>query len=287
VTTTLKQPTIWLVDGPILLLYVAAAALVFLVREANDRILSSSPKEAPMSPLVIALLALVSNLLCVASLAALANALSSATRLSMLALPLFLLIERYGARLYRRPRDRSAAAAPGGALLGLAAGARLFMRRSATAEPLARVKVAGDVRTVPFTQLLRNEGSWGIGLKLAVIYGISLTIFFGLHALLKRAAPRLLDCPPERRGRRAALATALAFALNFAGVAVLILAAKSSDVQTRLAMVGFPLFLIAESYTKLLRAEPQNRPSHWTGLVGSSGGMIVAAYFLLRGAPLH
>ncbi len=71
------------------------------------------------------------------------------------------------------------------------------------------------------------------------------------------------------------------------GVAALIFMANSSDVQTRLAMVGFPLFLIVESYVKLLRAEPQNRPSHWTGLIGSSGGMAVACFFLLRGAPLH
>jgi hypothetical protein len=45
--------------------------------------------------------------------------------------------------------------------------------------------------------------------------------------------------------------------------------------------------LIAESYAKLLRAEPQNRPFLWTGLIGSSGGIALASFLLLRGAPFH
>jgi hypothetical protein len=52
-------------------------------------------------------------------------------------------------------------------------------------------------------------------------------------------------------------------------------------------MVGFPLFLIFEAYVKLLKTEPRNRPSHWTGLVGSMSGMILAGFFLMKGAPLR
>jgi uncharacterized membrane protein YkvI len=161
------------------------------------------------------------------------------------------------------------------------------MRNTATAEAVSRVAVRGDVPTVPLSELLKNQGSWAVSLKLVVFYLVSVAIFFSVHALLKKTSQKLLACPAEKRSRMTALTTVLAFALNFLGVAALIFMANSSDVQTRLAMVGFPLFLIVEAYAKLLRAEPQNRPSHWTGLIGSSGGMVLASFFLLRGAPLH
>jgi hypothetical protein len=285
---TTSQPTIWLVNGPILILYLAAGAIVYLLCSANDRICSASKKESPMPPAMVVLLTLVSNLLGVATLVLLANALSSATRLSMLALPLLLLLEHYGMIMYRAPRERGTAAATlGGSAMGLAIGAWLFMRNAVTTEPVARPIIAGDVRTVPLAQLLRNEGSWAVSLKLVVFYVVSLAIFFGVHALLKRSAEKLLDCPEEKRKQRTALAGLLAFALNFLGVVTLILIAKSSDAQVRLLMVGFPLFLIAESYTKQLRAEPRSRASNWAGLIGSSAGMLLAGFFLLRGAPLH
>jgi peptidoglycan/LPS O-acetylase OafA/YrhL len=163
----------------------------------------------------------------------------------------------------------------------------MFMRNAVTAEPVARVTVPGDVRTIPLTELLRNEGTWSVSLKLVVFYLISVAIFFGVHALLKRATAKLLACPEDKRKQRTAVAALLAFALNFMGVVTLTLMGKSADAQIRLAMVGFPLFLIAESYVKLLRAEPQNRPAHWIGLISSAGGMVLASFFLLRGAPLH
>ncbi|HEX4047978.1 MAG TPA: hypothetical protein VH309_09100 [Elusimicrobiota bacterium] len=287
-TTLSNQPTIWLVTGPIVFLYLAAAAMVYLLREANDRICSTASKEEAMSPAVIVLLTLVTNLLCVATLVLASNALSSSLRFSMLALPLILLVERYGMIVLREPARRGAAIAGlGGSVAGLAVGAWMFMRGVTAAEPIARVTIPGDVRTLSLTELARNGGDWSVSLKLVTFYAIAVTIFFGLHALLKRAAKSLLSCPPEARRMRTLLAVLIAFALNFLGVVTVVLMAKSSDVQTRLAMVGFPLFLIVESYAKLLRAEPQNRPSHWTGLIGSSVGMALACFLLLRGAPLY
>ena len=286
--TPLAQPTIWLVNGPVLVLYLAAGALAYLLCAANDRICSASKKEKPMPPALIVLLTSVSNFLGVASLALLAGALSTPTRLSMLALPLLLVLEHYGMMMYRAPRERATAASTmGGSVAGLVIGAWAFMRNAATAEPVSRATVPGDVRTIPLSELLHNDGSWSVSLKLVVFYVVSVAIFFGLHALLKRAAEKLLQCPAEKRKSRTAIAAVIAFGLNFLGVVALMLMAKSFDAQIRLAMVGFPLFLIAESYAKLLRAEPQKRASHWSGLIGSSGGMALASFFLLRGAPLH
>jgi hypothetical protein len=285
---TTSQPTIWLVNGPILALYLAAGAIVYLLSAANDRICSSSQKETPMPPAMIALLTSVSNLLGVATLVLLANALSTATRLSMLVLPLLLLLEHYGMIMYRAPRERVIPASTlGGSVAGLAIGAWMFMRNTAVAEPISRVTIPGNVRTIPLDELLRNEGSWSVSLKLVVFYIVSCVIFFGLHALIKRASGKMLDCPADKRKQRTALAALLAFALNFMGVVTLILMGRSSDAQIRLAMVAFPLFLIAESYVKLMREKPQNRPTYWPGLIGSAGGMALASFFLLRGAPLH
>jgi hypothetical protein len=285
---TTTQPTIWLINGREIALYLAAAAIAYLLCKAHDRICSSSSKEEPMPPAMIVALTSVSNFLGVASLVLLADALSSSTRLSMLAFPLVLLIEHYGVMMYRSPKERvTPASTLVGSVAGIAIGAWLLMRNAVTTEPVSHVTVPGNVRTIPLSEMLKNEGSWSVSLQLVVFYALSVAIFFGVHALLKKTSQRLLDCPAEKRRPRAAILSLLAFGLNFLGVAALVFAAKSLDAQVRLAMVGFPLFLITESYTKHLRAEPANRASNWAGLIGSSGGMVLASFFLLRGAPLH
>ncbi|MFI5362585.1 MAG: hypothetical protein ACHQ49_11500 [Elusimicrobiota bacterium] len=277
-----------MLSGPVLVLYVAAAAIAFVLLEANDRISAASGKEKALPPALIALLTFVSNLLGVVSLVLLANRMSTGARLTMLGVPLLLVVERYGLILWREPQKRGAAAAGfAGSVAGLFAGAVLFLRHAASAEPVAHVSVPGDVPTMALSSMMENRGGWSVSLKLIVFYVVSIAIFFALHAVVKNAALRLTNCPEDKRRQRSALATLLAFALNFGGVAVLIALTNSADVQARLAMVGVPLFLIAESYVKLLRDEPQNRPSYWSGLIGSGGGMILAAFFLLRGAPLH
>ena len=282
------QPTIWLLNGPLLLLYVAATALVVLLSEANTRVYSASSKDKPMPPAVIVVLTLASNLLCVASLVLLADALSSTTRLSMLLLPLLMLFERYVRTVRREPQKKNESAyALIGSVAGLLIGAGLFMSKAVTTEPFSRVTLPPDVATVPVAEVLRDGGNWAISLKLVLFYVVSMTIFVGLHSLIQMAARKLMACAPEKLKQRAAISSLIAFTLNFMGVVALVLIARSSDVQLRLAMVGFPLFLIAESYTRVLRSEPENRPSNWTGLIGSSSGMVLATFFLLRGAPLH
>jgi len=279
-------PAIWLIDGPVLFLYVAAVALVFAVREVNDRICTASSREKPVPPAAVLLLTGVSNLLAVATLVLCAHGLDAAPRLSMLAFPGAVLLDRYGRLIYRAPsRKRDPVSGLAGSLAGLAAGAWLFMRTSGP-EQVVRATVSGNVQTVPFTEAMAHDAPWAVSLKLAGFYLLSLAIFFGIHVLLKRTGPKLLG-DGRRRAGGAVQAVVLAFALNFLGVAALVLAANASDVQARLAMVGFPLFLIVEAYVKLLKTETARRPSHWSGLAGSAGGMVLAGWFLLRGAPLR
>ncbi len=156
----MTQPTIWLVNPPILFLYVAAVAMVLLLRSANDRICSSSSKEKPMPPVVIVALTLVSNLLGVASLVLLANALSSPTRWSMLALPLLVLIVRYGRIIYREPKKRPASAtALAGSTAGLVTGGWLFMRNIVTTEPIASVAIRRQRRDGPPPKAAGTRGA--------------------------------------------------------------------------------------------------------------------------------
>ena len=284
-----NQPTIWMVSGPVLVLYVAAVGMVLLLRAANDKLCAARSKRKAVPPAAAFLLALVLNFLGVVILVLLASALSVATRLSMLALPLLLLVERYGMKIRRGdPRQRRVPAlALAGSVAGLLMGAFFFMRAATTSEPVARVAVPGDVRTMGLSEVSGSAANWSVSLELAVFYLVSVAIFSGLHAVVRRTAQKL-SARLSRRGRVGdALAGVLAFALNFMGVVALVHMAASCGVQTRLAMVGFPLFLVAESYVKLLYAEPGSRGSHWIGLLCSCGGMVSGTFFLLRGAPLH
>ncbi|HXT00316.1 MAG TPA: hypothetical protein VN915_06550 [Elusimicrobiota bacterium] len=282
------MPAVWLISGPVLFLYVVAIASIWALREANDRICTASSREKPLAPAAVVLLTAVSNLLAVATLVLCARGLETTPRLSMLAVPAAVLLERYGRLIYRAPsRRRDPVSGLLGSLGGLAAGAWLFMRASAGPEQVVRAAVSGSVQTVPFAEAMAHDAPWAVSLSLAGFYLLSLAIFFGIHALLKRTGPKLLGDSARPRAGGAAQALALAFALNFLGVAALVLAANASDVRARLAMVGFPLFLIVEAYVELLKKEKARRRSHWSGLAGSAGGMVLAGWFLLRGAPLR
>jgi len=285
--TTNAVPTLWFLNGPLFLLYLIAALIVYVLCVINDKVSISPRRQKPLSPAVIAGLAMISNILGIVTLVAVAAAMSNATRLGMLLLPLVILGFRYYKVIRRTPHKwRAPAAGLGGSVAGLAIGAWLFMRNEAAPEPVGHAVLPGDVHTLRLSEVM-NSQAWTVSLQLVLFYLISLSIFFVLQALLRRSAPRLMAGPEQERRKRAALTVFIAFALNFLGVLALVWLADASDMQIRLAMVGLPLLLILETYVNLLRKEPHNRPAHWTGLIGSCSGMVLAAVLLLRGAPLH
>ena len=271
-------PTVWAVSGPVVLLFIVAAAILLAVREANLRfgVIPSAADDKPLHPLLITGLTLVANLIGVATLVLIGRKFHTGTRLSMLILPILLVLERF-LRLLWADRKRTTTYLSGmiGSVAGIVLGGWLLMR-GAAADTLTKVAVSGEVKTVPLLEAIERDGTWSISLNLLVFYVVSLSIFFGLHALITRSGPR-----------KALPALLVSFIANFAGGALLIYLAQLAAVQPRLLMVGVPLFLIVEAYSKLLRAEPQNRPANWSGLVGSSGGMAAVAFLLLKGAPLH
>jgi hypothetical protein len=285
--STHYAPTLWFLNGPLLLLYVIEGLLVYVLCVINDRVVHSPRRQKPLSPAVIAALALVSQLLGVVTFVALANALSGATHLGMLGLPLLILFNRYLRVIRKAPRRWQApAGALAGSVAGLGSGAWLFMRNATGAEPIGHVVLPGTVHTLRISEVMASR-DWTISLQLVLFYVIALAIFFCLHAVLKRSSLKLMAVPESQRKKRTAWTILIAFATNFLGVVLLVWLADRADIQARLAMVGLPLLLILEAYVKLLRSQPRNRPSHWSGLIGSSAGMVIATFFLLRGAPLH
>src|SRR3569832_1030162 len=161
------MPSLWLIDAPTLFLYVAAVFLVYAVCEGNDRVFTASSREKPLPSAAIFLLTAVTGLLAVATLVLCANGLATAPRLSMLALPVAVLLDRYGRLIYRPPsRRRAPVAAQGGSQGGLAAGAWLFMRRVSGPERVVRAAVNGKVQGVDFTQALTGDAPWAVSLLL-------------------------------------------------------------------------------------------------------------------------
>ncbi len=287
-TENASKITIWLVTGPIMVLYLAAGTIVFLLCEINDRICSVTDAKTAQPSAVTALLSFVSNLLGVASLILLATALDSPTRLSMIIFPFCVLFLRYGNIIERQPLLRAPpAAALGGSASGILLGAWLFMRHGVIHEPVTRVPIPGNVQTIPVQELIHRPGDWSVSLNLVFFYLVSLAIFFLLHAMLKKSAPKQLSVPEEKRKEHTFIAVCTAFCLNFLGVVILVLLARYCHLQLRLAMVLFPLALIGESYWVLMRADPRQKSAHWTGFIGTSLGMLVGMLLLMRDMPLH
>lgn len=215
--STLYAPTLWFLNGPLLLLYVVEGLLVYVLCVINDRVVHSPRRQKALSPAVIAGLALVSQILGVVTFVALANALSGATHLGMLALPLLVIFHRYLRVIRRAPRRWQA---PAGALIGsaagLGAGGWLFMRNAAGSEPVGHIVLPGTVHTLRLSEVMASR-DWTISLQLVLFYVIALAIFFGLHAVLKRSSTKLMAVPEPQRRKRTALTILIAFAANFWG----------------------------------------------------------------------
>lgn len=282
---------IWALNAPTLLLYVAAAAIFIAIQAANLRLmetLAGGVKPRKLRDAAGALLlALASNFVGAAAIALLARLSNVPSRQSLILFPLVLLAERHARLGLTSPKSRSAHVWGFlGAAAGMLSGAWMFLKSDFAQDTVARVAVPGDVATLPLSDVMQNPGDWAISIQLVVFYCVSLAIFSGAHELLKRAFPpptaaQLKDRPPY------ATAALSALALNFCGVALLTLLGRTAGVQIRLAMVLVPLLVVMEYYVKEIRSDAANRKSYFAGLAGSAGGIVSAAFLMLRGAPIQ
>lgn len=288
-----NQHYVWALSGPVLILYVAAVAVFVAILSANLRVITALTEGAKAkSPRAAAgfsaFITLASNFIGVATIAVLAKTSGAAPRLTMVALPLVIVAERHIRYALRHPRVRGAhLSALSGSVAGMLAGAWLLLRPIVKDEPLAQIAVPGTVRTLPLSEVIAKPDYWAVSMQLVVYYCVSLAIFFGAHYLLKLHASSMAQ--DLREGKKKALLVALvsALALNFFGVAALVLLGDATKVPIRQAMLLVPIFLIVEAYVKMLRNDRENKAAHWMGLLGSAAGMASAGYWLLRGAPLH
>lgn len=289
---TTSLPTVWSLSGSALGLYVLAAVILLGVLAANlnvaEALAGYFQERRAGATAAVGVLAFASNLIGAATLSLLSKALREPVRLSMAALPLLLVAERYVRRWNADRGNRpSYLAGLTGSIAGVLAAMRLLLRGGAASEGLTEAVVPGDVATVPLSQVLDNPDRWVVSLPLVVLYVAALAIFFAVHAFVKLAARTLEERGRDDRLRQAALTLLTALAMNFVGVGALCLSAQALGVEPRLAMVGLALLLILESYVTMLRKEAGHRGALWAGLVGSMGGMASATYLFMRDAPLH
>lgn len=290
--TSPSQHYIFNLSGYTLFLYAAAVAIFYAVLMGNLRLIGdrtqAGKEKSGRHGAPLFLIALGTNILGAAAVALLGKLLSIPSRQSMVYAPLLLLLERHIRLTLESPNDRRHhAVAVSGAAAGMLAGAAAFLGSDAVQETFARVQIPGDVVTMPVPEALQNPSGWSISIQLVVFYCISLAILEVVHHLLKRMSKSKAVELRDGRRRETLIAFASALALNFLAVGLFILLGKWAAVQIRQAMILLPLFLIAESYVKLMRADLVNRRSYMLGLAGSGLGLAGAWLLFLRSAPIH
>ncbi len=287
----LRQPVIWAVSVPLVVLYVLTAFFLFLVLYANQRVVEAPKGGKPLSPAAVAAMAFASNFLAVATVAILARAGGYPARLSIVLLPLGLVVEHYGRALYRERRRRAVhAAGLAGSAAGMLAGAFTTIRSVAETADTSRLVLPADVETLPITDVLRRGDDWAVSLQLLVGYLVSIALFFTLHQFLVRFGKKALARAHERGGKGLEGLLPLAGAClagNAAATALVVAVCAAAGVAPRLAMVLVSMFLVAESYTKSLVNDRTGRYAYLVGVLSSSAGMIVGMLLLMRGARLQ
>lgn len=279
-------------SGYTLFLYAAAVAVFSVVQMGNLRLIGdgSQADKAKIGrhDATLFLLALGANILGAAAVALLGKLFSISSRQSMVCAPLILLLERHIRLAVDSPNNRRhLAVAASGAAVGMLAGAAAFLGSDIVQETFARVPVPGDVVTMSVAEALHNSSGWTISIQLVFFYCIALATLVGAHHLLKRMSKSKTAQLRDGRPRETLIAFASALALNFLAVGLFVLLGKWAAVQIRQAMVLLPLFVITESYVKLMRADLVNRRSYMLGLAGSGLGLAGAWLLLLRNAPIH
>lgn len=278
-------------SGYTLTLYAAAVAVSYAALMGNLRLIDVRSRAGANSrrhDATLFLIALGTNLLAAAAVALLGEIFSIPTRQSMVYAPLLLLLERHIRLAVQSPGDRRHhAVAASGAAVGLLGGAAALLGSDAAQETFARVRISGDVVTMPVAEAIKNPNGWTVSIQLVVFYCVALAIFELVHHLLKRMSESKITELREGRGRETFIAFASALALNFLAVGLFVLLGKWAAVQIRQAMILLPLLVITESYVKLMRADLANRRSYILGLAGSGLGLAGAYLLFLRSAPIH
>lgn len=280
-------------SGPALVLYVVAVALFLGIVSANLRVIEALTEGAKArKPSVAAAFALlitfVSNFIGAATIALLGKTSGTAARMSMIALPLLLVVERHARAAVKDAKDRAVhLSALAGSVAGLLSGAWFLLRGVVAQEQVKRAVVSGNVRTLTVEEAMAHPQDWTISGQLIVFYLLALAIFWAAHWGLKLSSESMAKDLRDARAKALLTALVSALVLNFFGVGALVLLGQAAHVPIRIAMILVPLFIVVESYVQLLRSDRDNRFGHWMGLLGSAAGMAGAAFLLLKGAPYY
>jgi len=133
---------------------------------------------------------------------------------------------------------------------------------------------------------LKQPATWTLSVQLLVLYVVSVAIFFAANAVQKKAADGIKGKIAAGSVGASAGLVLLTAALNFAGVAALVVICKKTGENIRMAMVLLPLFLIVEQHVRAMRNQPQERRVQLLGIAGVALGMGAAVAMLMPHAPL-
>lgn len=291
--TSVDQHYLWGLSGPALVLYVVAVALFLTIVGANLRVIEAltegnKAKKPSVAASFTLFITFVSNFIGAATIALLAKTSGTPARMSMMAAPLILALERHMRAAFKDPKDRNTHfSGAAGAALGIVAGAWTLLRGIVAAERVEHQVVSGTVRTLTVEEAMAHPQNWTISVQLVVYYAVALAIFWGVHWGLKLSSESMGKDLRDGKAKALLLALGSALLLNFFGVGALVMLGQRSGVPIRIAMIIVPAFIVIESYVTMLRADRENRLGHWMGLLGSAGGIAGASWMLLKGAAWY
>lgn len=133
---------------------------------------------------------------------------------------------------------------------------------------------------------LKQPALWTVSVQLMILYVVGVALFFGAHAVHKKAEVAMKDRVAKGEAGSSAAIVFLALALNLAAVAALVFVTKKTGETIRMAMIGVPLFLIIEQHVRALREHPQERRVQLLGAAGVVLGIAGGVAAFMPHAPL-
>jgi fatty acid desaturase len=121
-----------------------------------------------------------------------------------------------------------------------------------------------------------------------VLYVVAVALFVGIVSANLRVIEALTEGVKARKpAAAAAFALLITFVSNFIGAATIALLGKTSGAAPRMSMIAFPLLLVIERHARAAVKDAKDRTTHLCALLGSAGGVLAGAWFLLRGVVVE
>lgn len=136
------------------------------------------------------------------------------------------------------------------------------------------------------TEIFRHPDVQAVGLRLLLLYCVSLALFFAVDRGNRSASEPLKDGVRNGRAASQLFLFALAVVSNVLAVLTFLFIGKRLGTAPRLTMIGLPLLFLVEKHLRAIRADRENRRLELILAVGTILGVLGAACALMRGCPV-